>query len=101
MQLSGCVCKVYNFSEVRHAWDFDGRGNFWSDYNGTDSNGDGIGDTYYIIDVLNYDRYPLIENPTQPPTPPVQFPLEWVALALAIVVVVAIMVLVVRQRRKP
>jgi parallel beta-helix repeat protein len=35
-------------------------GNFWSDYNGTDSNGDGIGDTPYVIDASNQDDYPLI-----------------------------------------
>jgi len=100
MQLSGCVCEVYNFSEAQHAWDYNNRGNYWSDYNGTDTNGDGVGDSFYIIDLLNYDRYPLIESPAQPPTPPAQFPLEYVGLALAVVVVVSIVVLVARQRRK-
>jgi len=100
MQLSGCVCEVYNFSEATHAWDFNGRGNFWSDYNDTDTNGDGLGDTFYIIDLLNYDRYPLIESPAQPPKPPAQLPVEYVGLAIAIVVVVGIVLLVVRYRRK-
>jgi parallel beta-helix repeat protein len=40
-------------------------GNYWSDYNGTDSNSDGIGDTPYIIDANNQDHYPLV-NPWQP-----------------------------------
>lgn len=101
MQLSGCVCEVYNFSEATHAWDFDGRGNFWSDYNGTDTNGDGLGDSFYIIDLLNYDRYPLIESSAQPPTPLAQFPVEYVGLAIAIVIVVSIVVWVVRQEKKP
>jgi len=35
--------------------------NYWSDYNGTDNDGDGIGDTPYIINEVNQDNYPLME----------------------------------------
>ncbi|NLF88164.1 hypothetical protein GX563_05000 [Candidatus Bathyarchaeota archaeon] len=100
MQLSGCVCEVYNFTEARHTWDHDGRGNYWSDYNGTDSNGDGIGDTAYIIDPLNYDRYPLIESPARQPTPNQPFPTEWIIAVVIIILVLAVAVLIVRFRRK-
>jgi len=34
--------------------------NYCCDYNGTDSNQDSIGDTPYIIDANNRDRYPLM-----------------------------------------
>mgnify|MGYP000639717388 CR=1 FL=1 len=44
----------------RNRWDDGIEGNFWSDYIGVDENGDGIGDTPYIIDENNTDRYPLI-----------------------------------------
>jgi hypothetical protein len=35
-------------------------GNYWSDYDGGDSDGDGIGDTPYYIDEGNVDHYPLM-----------------------------------------
>lgn len=35
-------------------------GNYWIDYNCVDADGDGIGDTPYIIDEHNRDNYPLI-----------------------------------------
>jgi nitrous oxidase accessory protein len=35
--------------------------NYWSDCNGTDSNGDGIGDSPYVIDAYNMDNRPLMK----------------------------------------
>jgi len=43
-------------------WDdgYPSGGNYWSDYNGTDANHDGIGDAAYVIDANNTDNYPLM-----------------------------------------
>jgi len=45
-----------------NVWDYGyhSGGNFWSDYNGTDANSNGIGDTPYVIDANNTDNYPLM-----------------------------------------
>lgn len=41
-------------------WDNGVEGNYWDDYIGMDSNGDGIGDAPYMIETGSQDKYPLM-----------------------------------------
>jgi len=37
-------------------------GNYWDDYNGSDINNDGVGDSPYYLDNNSVDRYPLVNS---------------------------------------
>jgi parallel beta-helix repeat protein len=65
IQINGCFCEEYPKTRNPTNGTTEDKGNYWSDYNGTDANGDGIGDTPYIIDEMNLDRYPLMVSPSE------------------------------------
>jgi len=47
-------------SSTTDHWNYGNQGNYWSDYNGTDENIDGIGDTPYFVGGTESDDYPLM-----------------------------------------
>jgi len=82
-----------------NSWDYESTGNYWSDYNGTDENNDGIGDTPYVIstspeDYGDADNYPLIEPIDDTIIP--EFP-SWTPF---LIMLVAVTVLGISYRRK-
>lgn len=68
---------IYQSEDSNQSWNFNREGNYWSDYTGSDTNGDGIGDTPYYIQGGSKDNYPFMKQngwisenitPVPPPT---------------------------------
>jgi len=53
------IMQVYTNAD--NYWNMSGEGNYWSDYQGEDSDGNGIGDTSYPI-IPCYDYHPLMDT---------------------------------------
>jgi parallel beta-helix repeat protein len=89
-------------------WDdgYPSGGNFWSNYQGTDADGDGIYDSIYIIDKNNRDNYPLtapfeVYNSSAVLPPPESFPTTLVAAASgALLAIIGVGLLVYFRKRK-
>jgi len=69
--------------------------NYWSDYNGTDADGDGVGDTPYVYGGNAESKY-LDEHPLMEPVPVIpEFP-SWTPL-LILIVAVSLFILIYRS----
>jgi len=99
VHFSGCFCEVYNSSEPMHTWDDGKEGNYWDNYNGTDSNGDGLGDTSYVIDVQNQDRFPLMQSLASPPVATSKLRFEIIFAVVALTLVIVALIFIHRRRR--
>jgi nitrous oxidase accessory protein NosD len=91
-----------SFVSVNNTWD----GNFWSEYNGIDRDGNGIGDTPYVIFENITDHYPLmhivdISYATPEPEPSEPFPTALIIAASgASIAIIGMGLLVYFKKRK-
>ena len=115
---------IYSFAggyDSRYIWDNGTIGNYWSNYNGTDENKDGIGDSPYSFstnsymglgDTVNFDNFPLMKPPVdletildftdeeKPPSSSEPFPTVPVAALTTIAIVVIVAGLLVYHKKR-
>ena len=76
------------------SWDDGREGNYWSEYDGLDANGDGIGDTPHRLYENNTDNYPLINSVAFEIIPEFS---SWTPLLIMLVAVVVVGVIFRRR----
>lgn len=109
--------------EEDNFWDNGTEGNFWSDYEGFDGNGDGVGDTPYTMSSYLIDDYPQDLHPLMTPfnvssvtmelpewespspsqedqSTPKPFPTALIAVSITIIVAIGIGLLLYFKKRK-
>jgi parallel beta-helix repeat protein len=74
-------------------WEYGEEGNYWDNYTGFDSDGDGIGDTPYVIDDNTQDNYPLVNLIPEFPS--------WVLLPLLLIATLVAIIYKKRLTKNP
>ena len=85
---------IYGNDPVIGTWDNGSEGNYWDTYTGTDNNGDGIGDTPYIINENNQDNYPLMNIVEIP-----EFP-SWSIISIVFTLTLVILIFKTKLKKK-
>jgi putative cofactor-binding repeat protein/parallel beta-helix repeat protein len=85
------------FYSVNNRWDNGTTGNYWSNYTGTDADGDGIGDTAYNIYENYTDNHPLMAPADIDAIP--EFP-KWTPLLIMLLTVTVVVVIYRRNLHK-
>ena len=94
--LAGAVS--LNATPSMNFWDNGKEGNYWSNYTGVDANGDGIGDSFYVVYANNNtDHYPLMNPYTQNITAAPELS-AWIILPL-LALITTVLALYVKGRR--
>ena len=78
-----------------NSWDNGIKGNHWSDYSGTDSNGDGIGDTPHVLYENNQDNFPLMDYPSISTNPQTDSSSSDSSLPTEVIIIIVIVLAVV------
>ncbi len=99
-QINGCHCPA-SLNET-NPWGINVDGNYWSDYNGTATNGSDIGDVPYLVNGKIPDNHPLMQLPSeQAPETPINSNIEiLVAVSLPIIFIIAVIAFKKRRNHR-
>ncbi|MGD0644856.1 MAG: NosD domain-containing protein [Candidatus Bathyarchaeia archaeon] len=98
-QVDGCHCPASQ--NETNPWGINVDSNYWSDYNGTDKNSDGVGVVPYLVNGTIPDDHPLMQLPSaQTPETPINSNIEiLLAVSLPFILIIAFITLKKRKNQ--